>query len=81
MEIKQILNNIGDKISEFTQNAVTYIASFGLNINPTIAKLISLFVLLGLSFILIKFLEKPIKYALAIISFILAIAVAFSILG
>ena len=70
MEIKQILNNIGNWITNLFSSILIY---------STTAKLVSILVFLVIAFISIKFLNflsKPIKIAIVIISILLIISVA-----
>ena len=84
MELQQIPDYIGEKISIGTSYIIKFLGEQGINLS-TISfanKLISIILLLGLFFLVIKFAEKlkpVIKWTLFILIVVLIICVGFSL--
>lgn len=81
MEIKEYIANSGDYIGNITAKAISFISSQGLKITPTISKLITILIFLSIIFLIMKIMQKPIKYAIVVILIILSVTIGFSLVA
>lgn len=79
MEIKEYLANSGDYIGGIASKIISFISAQGLKITPTISKLITILIFLSVIFLIMKVMQKPIKYAIVVILIILSVAIGFSL--
>ena len=73
-----LLSNTGTKFSEYTTKLIKFFSDLGLNLNQTQGKILSFLIVLGLLYLVIKTMEKPIKYLFIAGLIILAISIVSS---
>lgn len=76
-----ILRNFGDWFSNFMTNIIRSLSSLGLTLTTIQGKILSFIIVLASIFIIIKTLEKPIKWLLVILLTILAISIIISLIN
>jgi len=81
MEIKEIINNIGDKIPEWTDKILLQISDLGLEANNLSTRLVSIILILVIGWIVLHFaggLKKPIVWIIKILGVVLIASILFS---
>jgi hypothetical protein len=81
-DILSFIPAIGDSLSWVTQEAIQFIARFGVEITSLQSKVLLLLILGGLIYIflsVITFAKKMLKWGLIILAIFLAVSVAISI--
>lgn len=77
-QIKEVLNYIGNKVSEATQKILQLMNDSGIITSSTTSKFVSILLILGLSWLVVHFfagLKKPIKVGIIIVSSLLIISI------
>lgn len=70
---------VGEKVSELTLKVINFLANLGLSMSETSAKIISLLILSIASFLIVKIIQKPIKWLIFVLLMILFVSVVFSL--
>ena len=81
MELNKISDYIGEKVSGVTQKTLEFMVERGIFTSPTTSKIITILIVLVLSYLTIHFakgLQKPIKWGIIITAIVLILSVLFS---
>ena len=75
------LGSIGETVSSWFTDIIQFVSNLGLNIDSTTGKILSIVILLGIAWGIVKLIEKPVKWAFIIGIIVLIISIIISLVG
>jgi len=84
MEIQPILNKIGEYASSVTKSILDYLTEKGFVNSPTTAKLLTILLILSISWTVLHFvqsLKTPVKILIWIVAGLLVVSIASTFIG
>lgn len=80
MDYLSNLQKIGNVFSELITKIIKYLSELGLNISKTSGKILGLVIVVGLLWVSVKSIEKPLKWVFVSLLIILGVSIISSFL-